>query len=816
MYTTNNGIWSHKQCLRFEDKKILSTEFLDTEENLQKIRVNLCSETLIYSFKAIITTNSEGVCAVIAGRKLQVFNFAETVQPLPCSYSDIEIANPINFAIFNKAGNNIVAIDSKYGVHLFVLADKILRRREFSISDDDSFYPLSINQFFWKDVNEICCNFTTKELTTAAGFFNFDEVVINIKQDSAEASQVSAFCQNSDHVVIQSNGSTVLFTNGEGSLVLYDESELAINIAAYDIDGCVFVFTRTAKNTFFINNVLVATNINSFLFHYNYILFSGSNGKLFAIPLDKNELGMICQNRDIGRCYFRDIEQGSFLISGIKNSTKIILQMLRGNFEVVRFHLVGVVLVENLLQQQKWKEAADLIRLDKLSSDILIDLDYNRFFNNIDKFVTSINSAKVLNSILLELQNVNVLKNTYGISNVRKIHEIEDKKKTVCDAIANYVKITDCTNYIGTIMVCYYLKEDFSSAFQCIFEFITLRQFNLAKEAINVLLLYVDKVNLFNLSLETFNVRLIEFVAKNSQMDPLQYDHVLKRIQHAKYELKNNNEVLFLINDHLERPNLAIYNLMLERDAKKERILEYVQQHNLYKEAYVHYCVLIKENMFLEEYKMISAQYGEYLRSKRHYEESGIVFAKADLFEEAFKSYKMALNWRNAFYMLRKCNYPHQKLIKEYELMANELMNVNRVQEACEIYAEYCKLFDKAIGFLIANSLNEDAVYLAKKHNNTDALGTIFFVQILNYFIYCGVLDNVIYPTIVEYAKRLFHSLRTIDENMKSYVNRLKIVRELKVLEAQKREAHDLQDYSDIVSESETTTMSTYSKNTNK
>lgn len=55
----------------------------------------------------------------------------------------------------------------------------------------------------------------------------------------------------------------------------------------------------------------------------------------------------------------------------------------------------------------------------------------------------------------------------------------------------------------------------------------------------------------------------------------------------------------------------------------------------------------------------------------------------------------------------------------------------------------------------------------------------------------------------MEYTKRLFKDLRSVEGNIRNYVNRLKMVRKNFIILAQRKEAIDSQDYSDLVSESE-------------
>lgn len=789
LYTTRNMEWYLKQCLEFSDKRIISTEFVDTEENVYKLRINLNIGSLEYIFKKSINRNNEGVCAVICGTGLQIYDFKKTITPPPYTHKTITTLNPINMIIFGKDGN-LLAVDSKNIFHWFSLNDND-KVKEVKLPSVSCSYPLSVKPFLWEGTT-IYCNNTNEDLSDNILDFDLVKKSTNSTQEESEIDQTI-----SKHPIS---------TYDDNPTKVYRETESTINYEIQVIDGNYFKIHQTTMNTLFLNNSQIATDINSFMFHSKYLLVTTNDGKLYGIQLDKNELFEACMKRDISQWYMRDIEPGSILINGIPNTSKVILQMIRGNLEVIRIDLVGIVQVEDLLKEQKWKEAVDMIRLDKLNSNVLIDLDPERFLKNVNVFVDSVQYAKVINSILLEMQDGNTLKN-YRLRNIN-ITDLKDKKKVVCDAVVNFVRNLDCATYVTTIMICCYIRNDYNTMFNYIAEFLEDDNINLAKEAINTALLYTEGITLFKLSLDTYNIKVIQFVATNVQLDPLQYEHIIKSLQKAQTSDGGTSDLMFTINDYLERYHQALFTLLFRRDVDWNQILEYTRQHKLYKLAYSFFYKTNILNRYKNEYKIIAIDYAEHLKRHRQFDEAALVYTKLKSYQEAYDCYKSALDWTNALFVLDKLDCSDDDRISQYEIIATEMIKVGQPKEASKIYIDYCKSFDRALNVLIVHDLFIDAVQLAKQHKNEDALCKFIqhYVLHINYitiFIFYFFLGNVVYPALLKSAKQLFTSLNSHSTDLSKYVNRLRVLRENKTNNLLKPEPSISEDYSEVMSDTE-------------
>lgn len=710
LYMNKNLKWYLKLCLEFSNKKIISTEFARTELNVYKLRINLSVESLEYTFKKIIARSKSGKCAVIVGNEVHIFDFNDAIMPPPLIQRGIRISNPVNFVMFGQDGY-FLAIDSKNMFHWYDFNREHEKLKEVTLTSVSP-YPLSVKPFLWEDTI-VYCNNTKEDL--------YEEILhFDLAQDTTNLIQGAPGLEEALAVIRRRGYQRQIYLSVDDISRLYNETEYTINIVVHEIDGTFFIVHQTTQNTLFINKTQVASNVNSFMLYAKYILVTRTNGNLYAIPLEKKDLYTACLTRDISDWYIRDVEAGSILINGIPNSCKIVLQMERGNLEIIRFDLGGLTQLEDMLNEHKWKKAIDMIRIDKLSSDILIDLNTERFLNNIDKVIHSVNSVAVINSILLELQDGNSLK-CYNIENVRKV-DLKDKKQVVCKAIANYVKAFDCIAYVSTLMICYYTIEDFHAAFKIIGEYLEMYEYDVAKAAVEVLLQYMPNMSVFKYALETFDINLIEFVAKNSRLNPLEYDNILRKVLHAKNELQDDDETMFVINDYLQRPKLAIFSLMFQKNVDWNRVMEYINLHKLYKETYSYYFLAEKQNRDTESYKKVATEYGNYLIKKKSFDEAAIIFSKAEMYEQAFACYKSAEDWNKALYTLKKLKYPKEKCALEYELLATEMIRANKPKEASKIYMYHLKSYDRAIDVLISHNLYVDAVELAKDQYNDDAM----------------------------------------------------------------------------------------------
>ena len=132
----------------------------------------------------------------------------------------------------------------------------------------------------------------------------------------------------------------------------------------------------------------VATGITSFTIHSDFLLLTTVKHTLRALPL-KN-LSNYSDENFWSTESVRALERGSKLILSVPCDTKTVLQMPRGNLEVIHPRALALHILKSMLDEARYKEAMDILRRQRINLNIIVDHDSELFKQNVDKFLEQI------------------------------------------------------------------------------------------------------------------------------------------------------------------------------------------------------------------------------------------------------------------------------------------------------------------------------------------------------------------------------------------------------------------------------------------
>ena len=84
-------------------------------------------------------------------------------------------------------------------------------------------------------------------------------------------------------------------------------------------------------------------------------------------------------------------------------STHTVLQMPRGNLEVVHPRALSLYIVKKLLDSLKYREAMEILRKQRINLNLIVDHNPDLFIENIEKFVEQIADKQRLCLFLADL-----------------------------------------------------------------------------------------------------------------------------------------------------------------------------------------------------------------------------------------------------------------------------------------------------------------------------------------------------------------------------------------------------------------------------
>ena len=100
---------------------------------------------------------------------------------------------------------------------------------------------------------------------------------------------------------------------------------------------------------------------------------------------------------------FRALERGSKLVLAVPGDTKTVLQMPRGNLEVIHPRALALHILKTLLNQCKYKEAMTILRKQRINLNVIVDHDPGLFKNNVGKFLEDIPNGDKLCVFIADL-----------------------------------------------------------------------------------------------------------------------------------------------------------------------------------------------------------------------------------------------------------------------------------------------------------------------------------------------------------------------------------------------------------------------------
>uniref|UniRef100_UPI00398E37B0 elongator complex protein 1 isoform X2 n=1 Tax=Pristiophorus japonicus TaxID=55135 RepID=UPI00398E37B0 len=508
-----------------------------------------------------------------------------------------------------------------------------------------------------------------------------------------------------------------------GCLVQF--SQPCIQTALCTIDGEEMVLGLTERSRFFINDLEIASNITSFIMYEEFLLFTDHSHTCRCLSLKTTSLKALSQlSSSVSQPNdetVRRVERGSRIVTVVPQDTKLLLQMPRGNLEVVHHRALLLAQVRKYLDSLKFKEAFECMRKLRINLNLIYDHNPKVFLENVENFLKQINSINYINLFLTELKEEDVTKTMYPylLNSSISAPEIGNKVDIVCDALRNTMERINPHKYSLSILTCHVRKRipELETALQKVHE---LRvnppsdpEAVSAEEALKHLLFLVDVNELYDYAVGTYDFDLVMMVAEKSQKDPKEYLPFLNKLKKME-----TNYQRYTIDKYLKRYTTAVNHLSKCGPQHFTELLNLVKDQQMYNEAL---------KLFLvnsQEYKNISIAYGEYLSEKQYYEQAGLIFARCGECEKALEAFLLCNSWQQAFCMIARLNYTEDKLVSMARTISGRLMEQRRYSEAALILEQYAKDYEEAITSLLEGAAWEESLRLIYKYNRTDILET--------------------------------------------------------------------------------------------
>nr|XP_030714948.1 elongator complex protein 1 isoform X4 [Globicephala melas] len=742
--------------------------------------------------------------------------FRQSVVPPPmCTYR-LLLPHPVNQVVFSahpKKSNDLAVLDASNQISVYKCGDspsidstvklgavggngfKISLRTphldksykiQFENSEDEEVNPLKLGLLTWvqEDVflavshSQSSPQSVIHHLTVAPSVMDDEQGQLNISSSVTVDGVIISLCCNSKtkSVALQVAGGQILkylwespslavepWKNPGGFPVRFPYPCTQTELAMVGGEECVLGLTDRCR--FFINDTEVASNITSFAVYDEFLLLTtySHTCQCFCLrdaSLKTLQAGLSSSHVSNGES-LRKVERGSRIVTVVPQDTKLILQMPRGNLEVVHHRALVLAQIRKWLDKLMFKEAFECMRKLRINLNLIHDHNPKVFLENVETFIRQIDSVNHINLFFTELKEEDVTKTMYPppVNSTVQLSSDPDGKKVdlICDAMRAAMENINPHKYCLSILTSHVKKTtpELEIVLQKVHELqgsaAPVPDAVNAEEALKYLLLLVDVNELYDHSLGTYNFDLVLMVAEKSQKDPKEYLPFLNTLKKME-----TNYQRFTIDKYLKRYEKAIGHLSKCGPEYFPECLNLIKDKNLYNEA----LKLYPPNS--QQYKDISIAYGEHLLQEHLCEPAGLVFARAGAHEKALSAFLACGSWQQALCVAAQLHLTKDQLAGLGRTLAGKLAEQRKHGDAATVLEQYAQDYEEAVLLLLEGAAWEEALRLVHKYNRPD------------------IIETNVKPSILEAQKNYMAFLDSQTATFSRHKARLLVVRELK------------------------------------
>ena len=538
----------------------------------------------------------------------------------------------------------------------------------------------------------------------------------------------------------------------------------------------VLVALNTKLNRLYVKGFECSRECNSIGIHERFLIFSTFNHTLRFIDLCNSFSEDILETSlsHLHDTTQREVERGARIVYVIPFDSKLILQMPRGNLEIIYPRALMLAYCRQLLTQHKYGEAFSQMIRHRIDLNLLYDHNPDDFIDHVKDFVYQIETQNYLNLFLSSIIESDVTKTLFASREQHKkaallptyllTQDHSGKINRICTSIRNVLTeskeleekylLTILTSYVqdsppqlgeALLIIKNLLHKEIST------EGTTTK----AESALEYVIFLVDVNKLYNVALSMYDLELAVMVAQKSSKDPKEFLPFLSKLNSMEeYFRKYSIDIL------LENWLSALENIsQSDNDDDFKKAVELIKSKSLYREA-----IRLYESKDQTKFFNVLKIFAEWLEEGRNFEEAGQIYCRCKMDKEAFDCYKKANNWKRLFTLAHSLKFSDEQLKELGYEISTTCYNLSLFRDSALILLEYCGDFEKAIYSFIKGSQWTEAYRLCLKNSREE------------------IIEQRLKPALFETYQSVLGIVQDKKATFTKQVNRLKVVKRTKIL----------------------------------
>ena len=295
-----------------------------------------------------------------------------------------------------------------------------------------------------------------------------------------------------------------------------------------------YIFGLSPDFKLFLNNRVFSTKCTSFFLTSNFLIITTTENNLQIWQVDE---GLLNDSSNMIENEKRKLERGAKIVTCVEDDGQMILQVPRGNLEIIRPRILLLHQLKRLLDSGNYVKAFGIMQKYRINLNLLVDHNPASFFHNASAIIDSIASKNVQDicSFLSDLEEKNVCQSLYSFAYQNETNQTifkyeTTKQDSVCHAFRLLMMEKDESKYLIPILVTY-VKQTNSSIDLVLKKIKSLESKSQQDAALKYLSYFIDEDRLYNEALGTYDFDIVLMVAERSQKDPKEYQAFLDSLK---------------------------------------------------------------------------------------------------------------------------------------------------------------------------------------------------------------------------------------------------------------------------------------------
>ncbi|KAH9022450.1 IkappaB kinase complex IKAP component [Lactarius hengduanensis] len=421
----------------------------------------------------------------------------------------------------------------------------------------------------------------------------------------------------------------------------------------------------------------LAQNANSFTISGDLVVYTTLSHEAHFIPASL--LATTDANTGV-ESERRRVERGSRIVTSIPSAMSLVLQMPRGNLEIINPRPMVMAAIQADVDAGNYRKAFLACRKHRIDLNVIVDRDPKLFRERLPFFLEQVGDVDYINLFLTNLAK-----------------ELESR---------------DMEKYINSILTAYVVKRppDLEAGLRVLLQ-LRERVPSAVEDAVKYIIFLVDAGHLFDVALGMYDFSLVLLVAQHAQKDPREY-------------LPKQFYQRFRIDDHLKRYKSALRNLSLAGSERFSEAKAYVEKHQLYEIA----LEIFGES---DQLRDILDIYGDWLFERREFGQSALVFLDAEQPQKVLAAYEKAHSWRELFEFAQLQKIEPEDIVAMAYRVAEDLTSKKRYTEASQVLLCYAEDVREAVIALVQGNQFSEARRIIALHGIPELLEEIIGPAVL-------------------------------------------------------------------------------------